>query len=100
MLKLEQYQNLDESALVSRYVAVCIDLVHAHEDLAESLVGELTAQVDSYTRSQETSVSAMDREAKNASTHATVEVIKCRGRLAALEAESTLLQFLLKECRG
>lgn len=99
MLKLEQYENLDESALVSRYVAVCIDLVQAHEELAESLVGELSAQVDSYTHTVETSISAMDRAAKIASAHATVEVFKCRGRLASLEAECVLLQFLLKECR-
>lgn len=100
MLPREVYENLDEQQLVSRYVAVCIDLVHAHEELAESLVAQLSSEVDAYTYSQANSISGMDREAKIASAHATVEVFKSRGKLAALEAEATLLQFLLKDCHG
>lgn len=100
MLPRESYENLSSDELVSRYVAVCIDMVHAHEELAESLTAQLTSEVDAYTYSQATTVSAQDREAKIASAHAQVEVYKSRGRLAALETEANLLLFLIKECHG
>lgn len=95
MLPREEYNRANKDRLQVRYEDVCLAIIHAHKDLAASLVAELSKTCESYSHSTATTVSAMDREAELAAYPLKIAVYEVRGELAALEAERDLIEKLL-----
>lgn len=80
---------------LNRYRIISEELSQLHRELAQLVAAEVDGRIQAYLNSEETSVQARDREASAFVVGHTVEVIRLKGEVSALEEEKSYLLYIL-----
>lgn len=80
---------------LERYFDVTRELSSLHRELAEILIAEKDGRIRSYMASDETSVTGRERVADFHVLNLSLDVLKIKGEIAALNEEKEALYLLL-----
>lgn len=86
---------MQPSAALDRMGSLTEELMAAHRELAMVLAAEKQAKVGAWLESQEGTVSARDRQSDFNALGLTVDALKLKGEINALEAERSYLTLIL-----
>lgn len=87
---LTRIEALAQLELATKELAAC------HRELAQVLMAEREGRVRSYLQSDETSVSGRDRQADVNVLDLTLDMLKIKGEIAALEADRDYLGMVIQ----
>lgn len=82
-----------------RLVQLTHDLIRAHKELGMLLAQEHRAKIETWVRSEATTIAARDREADAAALEITCAIHELRGQIKALELERELELMQPCDCR-
>lgn len=84
------------SAALSNLETTTTELASSHRELAQLLAAEKEGKIRSWVASEDTSVTSRDRWADHMVMDLTLDIIKLKGEIAALEATKTYLMVAIE----
>ncbi len=86
-------------AALQRLESLTTELADSHRELAQILAAEKECKVRTWVESQETTLGARERQGDSMALGLTVDAIRLKGEIAALEAERTYLLIIIEHIR-
>lgn len=87
---------LTRSAALSQLEYTTTELASSHRELAQLLAAEKEGKIRSWVASEESSVTSRDRWADHMVMDLTLDIIKLKGEINALEATRTYLVIVIE----